>query len=148
MKPFEKAELYVSPDKRERLLQDLSRVFVMTREEVEKKLDDELKGEVWVNDVYQVVKKTVEDGIVWLSIKRLDKEPCRDWRDFQAIKNQLVGPECEGVELFPAESRLIDTSNQYHLWVHSDPHFRFDIGLNEGRHIVSESTRDSKQRPP
>jgi hypothetical protein len=35
-----------------------------------------------------------------------------DWRDLQRIKNQLVGPECEAVELYPAESRKVDTANQ------------------------------------
>ena len=27
-----------------------------------------------------------------------------DWRDFQAIKNQLAGPECEAFELVPRGS--------------------------------------------
>lgn len=38
-----------------------------------------------------------------------------DWRDFQQIKNELCGPESEAVEIYPAESRLVDTSNEYHL---------------------------------
>jgi hypothetical protein len=40
-----------------------------------------------------------------------------DWRDLQAIKNQLCGDEAEAIQLFPAESRVVDTANQYHLWV-------------------------------
>jgi len=50
-----------------------------------------------------------------LSIKRLDKHPVRDWRHFQRIKNELIGEENEAVELYPAQSRLVDTTNQYHL---------------------------------
>jgi len=54
---------------------------------------------------------------VWLSIVRRDRSACHDWRDLQRIKNELCGEEREAVELHPAESRLVDTNNQYHLFV-------------------------------
>lgn len=85
---------------------------------------------VWRNSRYQVlVYDPIPEGMVsrhlppmlWLSIKRLDKAPIHDWRDMQRIKNELVGPEHEAVELYPAESRLVDTSNQFHLWVLKEP---------------------------
>jgi hypothetical protein len=63
-----------------------------------------------------------------LVIRRHDRLPCKSWAHFQRIKNELAGPECEAVELFPAESRLVDTANEYHLWVHAKPGFRFPIG--------------------
>lgn len=72
---------------------------------------------MWTNNIYTVHRKEEEGGLVWLSIRRNDRKPIRDWRHFQRIKNELVGPEREGVELFPAESRLVDEANQYHLWV-------------------------------
>lgn len=52
-----------------------------------------------------------------LSIKDHDRSARHDWRDFQRIKNELVGPEFEAIEIYPAESRLVDTCNQYHLYV-------------------------------
>ena len=52
-----------------------------------------------------------------LSIKRLDREPFHDWRDMQLIKNCIIGIDNEGVELFPMERRLVDSANQYHLFV-------------------------------
>lgn len=64
-----------------------------------------------------------------LSIKTLDKAPYHDWRDYQRIKNELVGPEYEAVELYPAESRLVDTSNQYHLWCFLE--FKFPFGYKK-----------------
>jgi hypothetical protein len=64
-----------------------------------------------------------------LSIRRNDREPIMDWRDLQAIKNQLVGCECEAVQLFPAESRLVDSANQYHLLALADPGARFGFGF-------------------
>jgi len=90
---------------------------------------------IYINDLYQVNVETVrapfgeEAGdMVWLSIKRRDRAPVRDWRDLQQIKNMIVGEEHEGFEVYPAESRLVDTANQYHLWVFMDPAVRLPVG--------------------
>jgi hypothetical protein len=76
------------------------------------------------NHLYQVLMREYpyEEGnnarkITWLVIRRIDSEPIHDWRDMQRIKNELCLPEREGFEMYPAESRLVDTSNQYHLFV-------------------------------
>ena len=77
---------------------------------------------VWVNNLYQVYETPLDvenpDAGRWvhLSIKRRDRGAIHDWRDLQRIKNEIVGPEAEAVELYPAESRLLDAANQYHLW--------------------------------
>jgi hypothetical protein len=104
------------------------------------------KQEIWLNDVYQV-NVTDLGEIVHLSIKRVDKQACRDWRDFQEIKNQLVGKECEGLELYPAESRIVDTANQFHLWVLKDPKRRVPLGFNNGRILNDDSELGVVQRP-
>jgi hypothetical protein len=110
---------------------------------------------VYKNSIYQVNVKRVTSpmagtSFMWLSIKTLDREARHDWRELQRIKNELCGPECEGVELYPAESRLVDTSNQYHLWV-MPPGLKFPFGFTE--RLVMEAggthplTRNAKQRP-
>lgn len=77
----------------------------------------------WLNNAYQVnIDKAPRHGFpgttLWhLSIKRLDKRAVHDWRDLQAIKNMLAGPQYEAVELYPSRSRTVDQANQYHLWV-------------------------------
>ena len=71
--------------------------------------------------------------MIWLSIKRHDREAFHDWRIFQRIKNELVGVENEAVEIYPAESRKVDTANQYHLWVIKEPGIRFPFGFDDGR---------------
>ena len=88
-------------------------------EEMEKLLDDD---RVFVNDKYQVNVKYLNEGkemkgLLWLSIKRKDKNWIRDWRELQKIKNMIAGEEREGCEIFPSESRLVDTSNQFHIFV-------------------------------
>lgn len=76
--------------------------------------------EAWANDLYQATVSYDEgrrDGHLMISLKRHDRAAVRDWRHLQQIKNEVAGPEREAVELFPAESRLMDTANQYWLWV-------------------------------
>jgi hypothetical protein len=91
--------------------------------------------EVWGNNLYTVhVRRT--DRYVHLSIHRHDRAPARDWRHFQRIKNEIVGPEFEAVEVYPSEARLVDTSNQYHLWVILDETggaTDLGIGFHDGR---------------
>ena len=57
------------------------------------------------------------DGWVTLSIKRNDKGAECDWRIFMRIKNELVGPDREAIQLFPCMDRVVDTANQYFLHV-------------------------------
>ena len=111
------------------------------------------RGEVvYLNSRYQVsvtprpYKDKSWPDMIELSIKRLDKDAIHDWRDLQRIKNELVGPENEAVELYPAESRLMDTANQYYLFVLADPKARFPFGFQE-RLVVAESYGNSRQRP-
>jgi hypothetical protein len=83
-----------------------------------------LPDEEWANDTYYVTLRRYpkdpvfrsDGGVIQLGISSLDGTARHDWRDFQAVKNQLAGPECEAFELYPAESRLLDPSNYYTLW--------------------------------
>jgi hypothetical protein len=79
--------------------------------------------------------------LVELTIRNKDQSAKHDWREFQRIKNELLGPEEEAVELYPAESRLTDTKNEFRLWCTQGK--RFLIGWNE-REISEASER---QRP-
>lgn len=98
--------------------------------------------QIWKNSRYTVMIRTVGEadengpGMIHLSIKRNDKGAIFKWRDIQKIKNELVGPECEGLQLFPAESRLVDNANQYHLFVCAEPGFQLPFGYAE--RLVSE----------
>jgi len=111
--------------------------------------------EIWINSYYQVCLKRILAPTGWpcdmihLSIKRLDKHPLHDWRHFQWIKNELIGEENEAIEIYPAESRLVDTSNQYHLWVFSDPEMKIPLGFGE-RSVWEGDNCGAKQRdwPP
>ena len=77
-----------------------------------------------VNDEYIVLVRLAPDdmnpfkieGLLWLSIRRTDGSPTRSWYDMQSIKSHVLGKEGEAIEIFPAESRLVDEVNQYHLF--------------------------------
>lgn len=107
---------------------------------------------IFINNIYQVAvykpQQVAENlpAVIHLSIKRRDKQHVRDWRHMQRIKNELVGPEHEGCELYPAESRLVDTSNQYHIFVFANPELRLPFGFGE-RWVNEESNHGTYQRP-
>jgi hypothetical protein len=114
------------------------------------------REELWTNGEYQVaVDKTPSHGFrdftIWhLSIKRLDKDAIHDWRDLQAIKNQLCGAEAEAIELYPAESRKVDSANQFHLFVfmkdnRKKRHPRVPVGWTE-RLVTNDPFAKGRQR--
>jgi len=79
--------------------------------------------ETWQSFIYRIVRRRarielfgLSKEITQLDICRRDEQPCHNWSDLQDIKNQLHGPENEALELYPAESRLVDPSNHYLLW--------------------------------
>lgn len=163
MKPFERAVVLTS--ERESTLQDMLKAWrakdpMMMALVGEHQFQDELgaeeffrhiveeevrASEVWLNDLYQVSVRRYE-RMTHLSIKRIDRSPCKDWRHFQQIKNELCGPEAEGVELYPAESRLVDSANQYHLWVFTEKGFRFPFGWNVRAVTDGDAFGKAKQR--
>lgn len=104
--------------------------------------------ETWRNNLYTVGVTRQESGAAYLTIRRNDRHWARDWRHFQRIKNELLGPEIEAMELFPAESRLVDAANQFHLWAFP-PGVQIPVGFTEGRVVSSDSGEGVgfKQRP-
>lgn len=135
-KPLQRA-ISVDPPKEE-LIATWMRVLECDRPTALQKMAADLASvQLWRNDLYQVevrnMRVMIGDQVqdwVHLNIRRVDGYPGRDWRHFQQIKNELVGPECEAVELYPAESRLVDSSNKYHLWACRQPGFRFPLGFD------------------
>jgi len=102
-----------------------------TREMAKDQIARLQSADVWFSDCgkYKVVSQQLKtgdgcchhemfDGTIWLSI-RIDngKTHLIDWRDFQAIKNDLCGEHLQGVEIYPQEDVLHDTANVFHLWV-------------------------------
>jgi hypothetical protein len=102
---------------------------------IEKMLAEQLLLQTFQNREYTVILGHVPP-LVRITVIRIDDHPIRSWRDLQEIKNIFVGPECEAVEVFPAESRLMDTANEYHLWAHPDPGFRFPFGFQCVRTVI------------
>lgn len=150
-RPLVRARAIDDPKKEAAVLADAMRVAKAAgvpwdEARIRQVLEEEKNLPIWRNLDYQVAVRRTEvdnrrDGrpvhLVHLSIRRVDRKTIRDWRDLQRIKNQILGEDCEAVELFPAESRLVDNANQYHLWGFDDPDFRFPFGFEE--RVVSDS---------
>lgn len=110
-------------------------------EQIESYLQGYRDGRVFMyqNSLYTIhlrlLGATLENAL-WLSIRRNDRQAVHDWRHFQRIKNELVGPEREAVEIFPKESQLVDTANSYHLWV-LDEVDSLPFGFKDGRTVAT-----------
>jgi len=130
-KPLQPA--YVHGPQPEAVIAEHMRYYKVTRDEAITALENYDNGcTYWRNDLYQVQVREYGETGVHINIRRIDGAPCiRDWRHFQQIKNEILGEECEAVELYPAESRKVDTSNKYHLFGYRDPAFRFPLGMWE-----------------
>jgi len=80
-----------------------------------------------------------------LGIENFDESARHDWRDFQRLKNELIGPEAEALELYPAESRLLDPSNYFMLWVFPKGD-RIPLGVRQGRDVRTPDEAVAPQR--
>jgi hypothetical protein len=103
-------------------IRDMTTKLGMTRKEAKRVIKESEPDQFYQNSKYTVSVFESEphglgDVVVWhLSIRRNDREPIHDWRDLQEIKTQICGAEVEALELYPAESRVMDAANQYHLY--------------------------------
>lgn len=106
---------------------------------------------IWTNGRYEVICHDRENGqgvgIKYLSIKLLDRSPVRNWRHLQQIKNEVCGEEWTGIEIFPPESRLTDSANQYHLFCYP-PEIEFGIGLDEESVVSDDETVEAFNADP
>lgn len=94
--------------------------YQITEEAARKMLEEEKQKTMrFLNHLYQVEVRWCgsDHEILHLNIRRRDGAAIFDWRHIQQIKNEIAGPEAEGYQIFPRESRKVDTSNKYHLFI-------------------------------
>ena len=80
-------------------------------------------------------------------------DPNAKWANFEWIPTGARGklqhhPITKYIEIYPAESRLVDNANQFHLWCLADPEMKIPIGWD--KRMVSdhnEQVAKSQQRP-
>ena len=102
-----------------------------------------MPAETWGNDRYTVNVHYLDgdrDGFVEVGVHNHNRTPHVPWRHLQQIKNEVVGPDREAVQLFPAEDRLVDTANEY--WIYVYPvgkapmrNRRTKVGMDYGRNV-------------
>jgi hypothetical protein len=138
--------------------EDLAREEHVPVEVANAALADLDRDEIWLNSRYQVnIRRRADvDGqvegwpeMIHLSIKRRDKAPLgpEHYRDFMLIRDELVGPEHEAVELYPRRSREVDVANQYHLWVLADDRISFPFGFHNRRKVSDTAGLNARQTP-
>jgi hypothetical protein len=96
------------------------------------------------NRQYNGFALVFKDTSMHLTFKRNDRAAVRDWRHFQAIKNEVAGPQREALEIYPPESELVDAANEYHLWVLPEG-LTAPYGFQERALMDSASSHDHAQ---
>lgn len=105
---------------------------------------------VFMNNVYQVIRNqpNPDKRLTELTIRCHDETARHDWREFQLLKNAIVGPEWVAIEIYPAEESLVDEDNQFFLWCDDQSQLR--VGFR-GIRLVSGCEREPEsgfaQRP-
>lgn len=90
----------------------------------------------FINSQYHVLVYLWDTNTIWLCIKNHENTSRTDWRDKQRIKNELCGTQCEGIELYPLESKLVDSANSFHLFV-GRPNVSRNLGWSS-RDVIDE----------
>lgn len=63
------------------------------------------------------------------------------WADFQRIKNELLGAEWEGVEIYPAEADKVNEADMYHLFCWKSDAFKLPFWDAEKIKVYKERGR-------
>jgi hypothetical protein len=66
--------------------------------------------------VNHIPVKGLDVPVIHLQIESNDRRPIHNWMDLQRIKNEILGDEEEALEMYPAQSDLVNDRNAYHLW--------------------------------
>lgn len=111
---------------------------------------DATGGHLYVNSRYQASIRAAGayepfGEVIEMSFKRRDREPIYDWRDLQRIKNELFGPESTMLQVFPPESHLVDTANQYYFYVTRT--YTVPFGFKERVLSNRPAIHNGRQRP-
>jgi len=104
---------------------------------IEERVRESASWVTYSNNLYVVVIE-MTSPLIHACVRRHDRKPCTDWNHLQQIKNELIGAEHEAVELFPAESRLINITNECHLWAHPKAGFCFPFGFSASRIVMNQ----------
>ena len=81
----------------------------------------------WGNVEHVTISRRNPDAPEWTVTN--DGSAGFTWAEKQQIKDELFGKNRTAVEVYPAEDRLIDTADVYHLWVF-DKRFRLPFGIH------------------
>ena len=142
--------------------QQRAEVARMVRDQIpdisDERIDDLMNDETWGNDRYTVSVHFLDgdrDGFVELAVHNRNRTPHIPWRHLQQIKDEVVGPDREAVQLFPAEGRLVDTANEFWLYVYpvgKAPmrNRRTRLGMDHGRNVAYDAPEGfgrSRQSP-
>jgi hypothetical protein len=87
---------------------------------------------VWKCRRFTVLEYVVSSAwgtMTHLHVRVANRGRAPTWIELQRVKNELVGESRVAVEVFPAETQLVDQADAYHVWVLPDD-FELPFGLH------------------
>ncbi|MDG0056956.1 hypothetical protein MMB75_25355 [Paenibacillus sp. P2(2022)] len=76
-------------------------------------------NKAWTDGEYAVMSRVVKTDwgdVIHACMRNTDNTDI-PWAEKQRIKNDLFGVESTAIEVFPAQTDLVDEANMYHFWV-------------------------------
>ncbi|MGJ8669031.1 MAG: DUF7694 domain-containing protein [Oceanococcus sp.] len=127
----------ISDEQKQQLRSDLEKMLpnsddieAVARSQIQKAQDDIL----WVSDEFQV---NIDSSNGHLSIRMHDNTPITNRDDMLAIAAHFIkAKRMVPVELYPKDSKVIDTSNNFHVWA-----------LSMKRHAVENAVNVALESP-
>lgn len=118
---------------------------------------DPLDPEGWTRDIHTVLKNTwlvvmVRDcntalGIVGHASIVTAMRGELSWNEKQRVKDELFGPHCTAIEIFPTADHLVDAAMVFHLWI-LPPGFELPFGLAATQPCSRRGYRPDRPPPP
>ena len=121
-----------------------------TKRQAKRQFKETCKEIFYANELYQATvdyshwDAKSREGYIYISLKNHKRTTNVSWQHKQWIKNDICGVEAEGVELFPAENRMVNSANQYHIWVLTENR-KIPCGWHEGRLVTDNTVEGAKQ---
>lgn len=82
------------------------------------------------NGYFKVTLWDEEDGIgnlTYMTVSRADRKPVTGWDDLQRIKNELVGENRIGIEIYSKKEQLFEAANVRHVRVYAADSAAFEL---------------------
>lgn len=107
--------------------------------------------EIWISKVYfvQVFELPADQGWTRIGILKCNQTEIREsWSEIQRIKNEILGAEADAIEIYPAESDLVNDAPMRWLITPPDRTWPDPRVWRTARETPTTGATDADHQPP